>query len=92
MVLSNVLKFTATGYVEVRAELLGRKDGGDTERFSVKDTGIGMEPEVQQHLPDRSSRRARSPRACIWWNRPWVVDQPRAGGDDGMGSAVYAPR
>jgi two-component system sensor histidine kinase EvgS len=47
---SNALKFTTAGYVEVRAELLGRKDGADTVRLSVKDTGIGMEPEVQQRL------------------------------------------
>jgi two-component system, NarL family, sensor histidine kinase EvgS len=47
---SNALKFTTTGYVELRAELLGRKDGADTVRLLVKDTGIGMEPEVQQRL------------------------------------------
>jgi two-component system, NarL family, sensor histidine kinase EvgS len=47
---SNALKFTTEGYVEVRAELLGRRDGADIVRLSVKDTGIGMEPEVQQRL------------------------------------------
>jgi two-component system, NarL family, sensor histidine kinase EvgS len=47
---SNALKFTTAGYVEMRAELLGRKDGTDTVRLSVKDTGVGMEPEVQQRL------------------------------------------
>ncbi len=47
---SNALKFTTEGHVEVRAELLGRQDGADTVRLSVKDTGIGMEPEVQQRL------------------------------------------
>lgn len=47
---SNALKFTADGYVEVRAELLGRAGDADTVRFSVKDTGIGIEPDVQQRL------------------------------------------
>ncbi len=47
---SNALKFTTEGHVELRAELLGRQDGADTIRLSVKDTGIGMEPEVQQRL------------------------------------------
>ncbi len=47
---SNALKFTANGYVEVRAELLGRGGGADTVCLSVKDTGIGIEPEVQQRL------------------------------------------
>jgi PAS domain S-box-containing protein len=47
---SNALKFTIAGYVEMRAELLGRKDGIDTVRLSVKDTVVGMEPEVQQRL------------------------------------------
>ena len=47
---SNALKFTAAGHVEVRAELLERREGVDIVRLSVKDTGIGMEPEVQQRL------------------------------------------
>src|SRR5471032_2309190 len=47
---SNALKFTTKGHVELRAELLGRADGADTVRLSVKDTGIGMEPELQQRL------------------------------------------
>ncbi len=47
---SNALKFTANGYVEVRAELLGRGGGADTVCLSVKDTGIGIEPDAQQRL------------------------------------------
>lgn len=47
---SNALKFTAEGYVEVRAELLGRADGADRVCLSVKDTGIGIAPEAQQRL------------------------------------------
>ncbi len=47
---SNALKFTTEGYVEVRAELLGRSGGADTVCLSVTDTGIGIEPEAQQRL------------------------------------------
>ncbi len=47
---SNALKFTAEGTVEIRAELLERADDMDTICLSVKDTGIGIEPEAQQRL------------------------------------------
>jgi PAS domain S-box-containing protein len=47
---SNALKFTAEGTVEIWAELLGRADGIDTVCLSVKDTGIGIEAEAQQRL------------------------------------------
>ena len=47
---SNALKFTTQGYVEVRAELLERGGGADTVVLSVKDTGIGIEPEAQKRL------------------------------------------
>jgi PAS domain S-box-containing protein len=47
---SNALKFTPRGRIEVRAELLERQGGVETVRFSVKDTGIGIAKEVQQRL------------------------------------------
>jgi signal transduction histidine kinase/ActR/RegA family two-component response regulator/HPt (histidine-containing phosphotransfer) domain-containing protein len=47
---SNALKFTQEGSVEIRAELLERKDGADVVRFSVKDTGIGIAKENQEKL------------------------------------------
>jgi signal transduction histidine kinase/HPt (histidine-containing phosphotransfer) domain-containing protein len=47
---SNAIKFTQEGYVEVRAELVGRADGVEKVRLSVKDTGIGMSPEVQARV------------------------------------------
>jgi signal transduction histidine kinase/ActR/RegA family two-component response regulator/HPt (histidine-containing phosphotransfer) domain-containing protein len=47
---SNALKFTQEGSVEIRAELLERKDGMDVVRFSVKDTGIGIAKENQEKL------------------------------------------
>ena len=47
---SNALKFTPQGQVEVRAELLGRCDDNEQVRFSVKDTGIGIAKDLQQRL------------------------------------------
>ena len=47
---SNAVKFTAQGDVEVRAELIAREHGADTVRFSVRDTGIGIAPEALRRL------------------------------------------
>jgi PAS domain S-box-containing protein len=47
---SNALKFTAEGSVEVGADLLGRAGNTDIVCLSVKDTGIGIEQEAQQRL------------------------------------------
>lgn len=47
---SNAIKFTKEGYVELRAELLRRDGDSETVRLSVKDTGIGLSMEAQQRL------------------------------------------
>ncbi len=47
---SNAIKFTRKGHVEIRAELLALHDGIEQVRFSVKDTGIGISKDVQQRL------------------------------------------
>jgi CheY-like chemotaxis protein/anti-sigma regulatory factor (Ser/Thr protein kinase) len=39
---SNAIKFTHTGHVELKAELVERSAGQDAVRFSVIDTGIGI--------------------------------------------------
>ncbi len=50
---SNAIKFTKTGEIELRATLLERLDSGDRIRFSVKDTGIGIAENVQTQLFQR---------------------------------------
>ncbi|MGE0617104.1 MAG: response regulator [Bacteriovoracia bacterium] len=46
----NALKFTETGKITVRAELLSAGDVGCSVRFSIEDTGIGFTPEVGARL------------------------------------------
>jgi signal transduction histidine kinase/CheY-like chemotaxis protein/HPt (histidine-containing phosphotransfer) domain-containing protein len=47
---SNALKFTAQGTIEIRAELIDRTDAQERICFSVQDTGIGISAEDQQQL------------------------------------------
>jgi signal transduction histidine kinase/CheY-like chemotaxis protein/HPt (histidine-containing phosphotransfer) domain-containing protein len=47
---SNALKFTLRGSVEIRAELLERVNGHDRLRFAVTDTGIGISLQDQLQL------------------------------------------
>ncbi len=47
---SNAIKFTEKGSVEVRADWVRRAGSIETVRLSVKDTGIGMMPEVQARV------------------------------------------
>lgn len=48
--ISNSLKFTATGGIELKAELVARADGEDRVRFLVRDTGIGISSQDQARL------------------------------------------
>jgi len=48
--LSNALKFTAAGAVEVRVHPLDRASGEITVRFTVQDTGIGITATQREHL------------------------------------------
>jgi PAS domain S-box-containing protein len=47
---SNAIKFTAKGCVDIEAELIARSDGREQVRFSVRDTGMGISPQDQQRL------------------------------------------
>lgn len=48
--LSNAVKFTEYGEITLAARLLHENSDGMLVRFEVKDTGIGMPPEVQSRL------------------------------------------
>jgi len=47
---SNALKFTDNGFVEIRADQVDQTATTETVCLSVKDTGIGMSEEAQQRL------------------------------------------
>ena len=47
---SNALKFTREGEVELRAKLIDRQNGAERIRLSVRDTGIGLNLEQQSNL------------------------------------------
>lgn len=71
---SNAIKFTTNGEVEVRAERLDQLDSGERVRFSVKDTGPGIAREVQAQLFERY--------------RQGTVDTARLFGGTGLGLAI----
>ena len=71
---SNAIKFTTNGEVEVRAERLDQLDSGERVRFSVKDTGSGIAREVQAQLFERY--------------RQGTVDTARLFGGTGLGLAI----
>lgn len=48
--LGNAVKFTAQGEIELKVEKLDIDDKNITLRFSVRDTGIGIPVEKQQHI------------------------------------------
>lgn len=50
--IGNAIKFTASGHVLTRVRCRNVRHGAATLRIDVEDTGIGIEPEVQQHLFD----------------------------------------
>ncbi|MBL8487813.1 MAG: Hpt domain-containing protein [Rhodocyclaceae bacterium] len=50
ILLSNAVKFTEAGRVDVEVSLVERQPDGDLVRFAVRDTGIGIAPEVQARL------------------------------------------
>lgn len=59
--LSNAVKFTSQGEIELKIELL-HKGGGpeNTFRFSVRDTGIGIDPQNQRRIFEAFSQEDSS--------------------------------
>jgi PAS domain S-box-containing protein len=47
---SNAIKFTPSGFIEITAQWLGRAEGRENLQFEVKDSGIGISQEDQQRL------------------------------------------
>ena len=47
---SNAIKFTESGDITLRVEVIGEQDSALTLRFEVQDTGIGITPDDQKRL------------------------------------------
>ncbi|WP_353720577.1 PAS domain S-box protein [Dyadobacter sp. 676] len=59
--LSNAVKFTIKGEIELKIELLSTVSGLEyTFRFSVRDTGIGIDPQNQRRIFDAFSQEDSS--------------------------------
>lgn len=58
--LSNAVKFTLCGEIELKIEVLERKDEEMVLKFSVRDTGIGIEPQNQRKIFDAFSQEDSS--------------------------------
>lgn len=71
---SNAIKFTQQGEIELRADLLRHLESGDQIRFSVKDTGVGIATEVQERIFQRYRQES--------------VDTARMYGGTGLGLAI----
>jgi signal transduction histidine kinase/ActR/RegA family two-component response regulator len=48
--LNNAIKFTEKGYVHLTAQMVKKEEGTMTVHFSVEDSGIGIEPDKQDHI------------------------------------------
>lgn len=51
--ISNAIKFTSIGSVTLSAELVDHSENGSQIRFSIIDTGIGIDPSRQEAIFDR---------------------------------------
>ena len=49
-IVGNAVKFTDSGYIEIKTTLIEKKNDKVTIRCSVKDSGIGMDEEGQKKL------------------------------------------
>jgi PAS domain S-box-containing protein len=71
---SNAIKFTAKGDVEIRAELVSQQNDSERVRFSVRDSGIGIDKKQQAHLFQQYEQASR--------------DTARMYGGTGLGLAI----
>ncbi len=62
--LANAIKFTDSGFVKLQVRLIDRGQTGEQQRqhlrFEVQDSGIGIEPHLQQHIFDRFTQADES--------------------------------
>lgn len=71
---SNAIKFTQQGEIKLYTELIDQRSDTERIRFSVKDTGIGIAKNVQEHLFERYRQES--------------ADTARMYGGTGLGLAI----
>jgi signal transduction histidine kinase/DNA-binding response OmpR family regulator len=71
---SNAIKFTEYGQIQLNAELVEQLDSGERIRFSVKDTGVGIAKDAQEHIFQRYRQES--------------ADTARMYGGTGLGLAI----
>lgn len=71
---SNAIRFTRQGAIEIHAELVKQFESGEQIRFSVKDSGVGIPLDVQKHLFQRYRQES--------------ADTARMYGGTGLGLAI----
>lgn len=58
--ISNAIKFTSVGFIELKAQLVNEVGNEQSIKFVVKDTGIGISKEQQEHLFSRFTQAEKS--------------------------------
>lgn len=71
---SNAIRFTHQGAIEIRADLIKQAESGEQIRFSVKDTGVGISMDAQKRLFQRYRQES--------------ADTARMYGGTGLGLAI----
>lgn len=71
---SNAIKFTEYGQIQLNAELIEQLDSGERIRFSVRDTGVGIAKDAQEHIFQRYRQES--------------ADTARMYGGTGLGLAI----
>jgi len=69
---SNAIKFTSEGSIEIKVAEVSKVNGTTRIRFSVKDTGIGIDPAKLNMIFERFTQAEDYNHTNVRWHRPWI--------------------